>query len=250
VRGQKCPPAPVAHQSSSRKTPFVPTIPMADPHWTMVPTQQMPLHNIYNPINHMHQQQMDYEMYKRQQTTHMESQYGSVSSMPDTTNIMTRATMLPNPFPSVPLYSSQEMVDYNVMQRYQHERYLQQAREMQMADIQAEQVEMFNQVQEAARINAEKCEDEERRGLKRRNSYRAVLRNGELVEDENGYLKVTHNNMVVNNVPTAMNMATPTLMPMLTAQVDTPLNLSMKDQRMTTSYQLLDTDSGFKDSAQ
>merc|ERR1712096_162681 len=84
-----------------------------------------------------------------------------------------------------------------------------------------------------------------------RRSYRAVMRNGELVEAEDGYLMVTHNNMVVNtghahlnthNTTTQLNTSHNT-----TTQ-DSPLNLSVKDQMITLHHS--DTDSGYNPSPQ
>merc|ERR1719186_1595395 len=97
-----------------------------------------------NPINHMHQQQVlfDMEMYRRQQM--YENKY-----KPDIVHEMSNANMYnitrDITYPSTNLHS-QEMVHYSAMQRYQHERYLRQARDMQMADLQAEQVERFNRM--------------------------------------------------------------------------------------------------------
>ena len=116
--------------------------PVADPLWTQVPIQQMTSSKIQaNPINHMHQQQIEFdmEMYRRQQAYDTIYKQNNVFTMPDTS--MTMSTMYPDASPY-----SQELLDDRAIQRYQHERYLQQARDMQMADLQAEQVERFNRM--------------------------------------------------------------------------------------------------------
>merc|ERR1719186_749142 len=100
--------------------------------------------------------------------------------MPDLYN-MTRDPM----HASAPLYS-QEMIDDSTMQRYQHERYLQQAREMMMADQQAEQVVKMNRpvpAMEMSRDIASRETHEHEENINqakfmKRNSYRAVMRNG------------------------------------------------------------------------
>eukprot|EP00092_Neocalanus_flemingeri_P050268 GFUD01058049.1.p1 GENE.GFUD01058049.1~~GFUD01058049.1.p1 ORF type:complete len:413 (+),score=128.05 GFUD01058049.1:166-1239(+) len=153
---------------------------------------------------------------------------------------MARATM----YSSVPRYS-QEMTDYSAMQRYQHERYLQQAREMQMADLQAAELGRLKRMvveNETTRNVARGMVKKEIVGeerMTRRKSFRAVMRNGELVEDEKGYLVVTHNNVVVSGVQAPIDMSN-------TSSIDSPLNLSVKDQ-MTTHHHS-DTDSGYNPS--
>eukprot|EP00092_Neocalanus_flemingeri_P031236 GFUD01033928.1.p1 GENE.GFUD01033928.1~~GFUD01033928.1.p1 ORF type:complete len:423 (-),score=153.09 GFUD01033928.1:9-1277(-) len=178
-----------------------------DPNWSqsLVPVQHqmIPLNMQANPINHMYRQQMDYDMelYRRQQMY----KQNHFPAMPDM-NSMARATM----YPMSPIYT-QEMMDISVMQRYQHEKYLQQARDMQMSDLQAEQrKESFKQeVTERERDVAKevKKENVDKGRIARRSSYRAVMRNGELVEDKDGYLMVTHNNMVVNTVQAPADMS-------------------------------------------
>merc|ERR1719186_1347240 len=114
---------------------------------------------------------------------------------------MTRAPMHASvPFyANVPFYS-QELVDDSAMERYQHERYLQQAREMQLADQQAEKINRVEAAREMPRYVASRAAHEEnvtQEKFTMRNSYRAIMRNGELVEAKDGYLMVTHTNMVV-----------------------------------------------------
>merc|ERR1719427_2338348 len=76
-------------------------------------------------------------------------------SMPESYS-MTRATMQA----SGPLYS-QELVDDSAMERYQHERYLQQAREMQLADQQAEKINRAEAAREMSRDVASRAAHEE-----------------------------------------------------------------------------------------
>merc|ERR1719427_1784825 len=105
-----------------------------------------------------------------------------------------------------PTYYGQEMVHQSAMQLYQHERYLRQARDMQMADLQAEQMERerLNRImteKEIADNNARreasgKISNER---LMERRSYRAVMRNGELVQAVDGYLMITDNVVVGSN---------------------------------------------------
>merc|ERR1719186_898011 len=146
--------------------------------------------------------------------------------MPDLYN-MTRDPMHAN----APLYN-QELIDDSAMQRYQHERYLQQAREVMMADQQAEQAEKMNRpvaAMEMLRDIASRETHDENINQARfmtRNSYRAVMRNGELVEAKDGYLMVTHTNMVVGSVQAQMNMCN-------TSNKDAPLNLSLKEETTT-----------------
>merc|ERR1719186_2317804 len=152
-------------------------------------------------------------------------------SMPESYS-MTRATT----HTSVPLYAnaslySQELVDVSAMERYQHERYIQHAREMQLADQQAEKINRAEVATEMSRDFASRTAHEEnvtKEKFTMRNSYRAVMRNGELVEAKNGYLMVTHTNMVVSSVQAQMNMSS-------TSNKDAPLNLSLKDE-MTTNH--------------
>jgi len=75
-------------------------------------------------------------------------------------------------------------------------------------------------------------------GFMTRNSYRAVMRNGELVESKDGYLMVTHTNMVVDTVQAPMDMSN-------TSTKDTPLNLSVKDE-VTTRQHHFERDNGYK----
>merc|ERR1719508_171391 len=177
----------------------------------------IPTHIQANPINHLQQQQQqmyyDMEMHRRQQMYSMPESYS-----------MTRATM----HGSVPLYAnaslySQELVDDSVMERYQHERYLQQAREMQLADQQAEKINRAKVAREMSRDVAGRAAHEEnvtKEKFTMRNSYRAVMRNGELVEAKDGYLMVTHTNTVVSSVQAPMDMSN--------TSKDAPLNLSLK----------------------
>merc|ERR1719186_1773143 len=157
--------------------------------------------------------------------------------MPDLYN-MTRDPM----HASAALYS-QEMIDNSAMQRYQHERYLQQARDMMMADQQAEQVVKINKAVSAREISRDvACRETHDENINqarfmKRNSYRAVLRNGELVEAEDGYLMVTHTNMVVDSVQAPLDMSN-------TSSKDTPLNLSVKDE-MTTHQHHIKRDNGY-----
>merc|ERR1719186_2474232 len=157
--------------------------------------------------------------------------------MPDLYN-MTRDPM----HASAPLYN-QELIDDSAMQRYQHEKYLQQAREMMMADQQAEQVVKMNRpvaAMEMSRDIASRETHDENINQARfmtRNSYRAVMRNGELVEAKDGYLMVTHTNIVVNTVQTPMDMSN-------TTTKDTPLNLSVKDE-VTTHQHHFERNNGY-----
>ena len=66
------------------------------------------------------------------------------NTFPAMTNMysMARTHMYPT---SAPVYN-QEMEYYDAMQRYQHERYLQQARDMQMADLRTEGEEKLNRM--------------------------------------------------------------------------------------------------------
>jgi len=232
---------PAAHQSSSRMTIAL-AEPVADPLWTQVPIQQMTSSNIQaNPINHMHQQQIEFdmEMYRRQQAYDTMYKQNNVFTMPDTS--MTMSTMYPDASPY-----SQELLDDRAIQRYQHERYLQQARDMQMADLQAEQVERFNRMvadRELSRYVTRrdvKQENVDKERMTRRSSYKAVMRNGELVEAEDGYLMVTHNVVNTGHGQAPVDMSK-------TSKQDSPLNLSVKDQ-MTTHQS--DTDSGYNHSPQ
>merc|ERR1719186_2519025 len=166
-------------------------------------------------------------------------------SMPESYS-MTRATT----HTSVPLYAnaslySQELVDVSAMERYQHERYIQHAREMQLADQQAEKINRAEVATEMSRDVACRAAHEEnvtKEKFTMRNSYRAVMRNGELVEAKNGYLMVTHTNMVVSSVQAQMNMSS-------TSNKDAPLNLSLKDE-MTTNHHHSGSYSSFNHSPQ
>merc|ERR1719508_755858 len=159
---------------------------------------------------------------------------------------MTRATM----HASVPLYANaslynQELVDDSAMEKYQHERYLQQAREMQLADQQVEKINRAEAAREMSRDFASRAAREEnvtKEKFTMRNSYRAVMRNGELVEAKDGYLMVTHTNMVVSSVQAQMNMSN-------TSDKDAPLNLSLKDE-MTTNHHHSGSYSSFNHSPQ
>eukprot|EP00092_Neocalanus_flemingeri_P098080 GFUD01125070.1.p1 GENE.GFUD01125070.1~~GFUD01125070.1.p1 ORF type:complete len:432 (-),score=144.72 GFUD01125070.1:123-1418(-) len=191
-----------------------------DPNWSLVPVQHhqmIPLNMQANPINNMYRQQMEYDMelYRRQQMY----KQNHFPAMPDMYS-MARATMYPMP---MSLIYTQEKIDVSVMQRYQHERYLQQARDMQMSDLQAEhQEERFKQeVTERERDVAKEVKEEtvDKKRIVRRSSYRAVMRNGELVEDKDGYLMVTHNNMVANTVQTPADMSN-------TGTKDLPCNIN------------------------
>ena len=68
------------------------------------------------------------------------------------------------------------------------------------------------------------------------------MKNGELVEAENGYLIVTHN-IVANNGQVAPSKTT-------TVVTDSPLNLSMKEQKTHYYVPHSDTDSGYTYSPQ
>merc|ERR1719186_1096574 len=133
------------------------------------------------------------------------------------------------------------MIDDSTMQRYQHERYLQQARDMMMADQQAEQVGKMNRpvpAMEMSRDIASRETHEENINQARfMTSYRAVMRNGELVEAKDGYLMVTHTNIVVNTVQAPMDMSN-------TSTKDTPLNLSVKDE-VTTHQHHFERNNGY-----
>merc|ERR1719427_1575018 len=172
-------------------------------------------------------------------------------SMPESYS-MTRATMqasVPH-YANAPLYTnaplySQELVDDSAMERYQHERYLQQAREMQLADQQAEKINRAEAAREMSRDVASRAAHEEnvtKEKFTMRNSYRAVMRNGELVVAKDGYLMVTHTNMVVSSVQAQMNMSN-------TSDKDAPLNLSLKDE-MTTNHHHSGSHSSFNHSPQ
>ena len=87
-----------------------------------------------NPINHIQQQQIMYEMEYRTQKMFEMQHYLSMSGMYN----MAR-------YPIAPLHRP-KMMDEISMQRYQHERYLQQARDMQMADTQAEQEQKWQKM--------------------------------------------------------------------------------------------------------
>merc|ERR1712179_618934 len=67
--------------------------------------------------------------------------------------------------------------------------------------------------------------------MSRRNSYKAVMKNGELVESKNGHLIVTHN-LPLNNNQEYMDS-------------DTPLDLSMKSELSQIQVKHFDTDSVF-----
>eukprot|EP00092_Neocalanus_flemingeri_P098202 GFUD01125217.1.p1 GENE.GFUD01125217.1~~GFUD01125217.1.p1 ORF type:complete len:441 (-),score=134.21 GFUD01125217.1:58-1194(-) len=182
------------------------------------------------------------EMSRRQQIYNSELKQNTFPTMPHM-NTMAR----PTTYPSVPIYS-QDMMDYSAMQRYQHERYLQQAREMQTADVQTEEVERVkrglveNEMTRDVTRGKVNTEIGGKERITRRKSYRAVMRNGELVEDENGYLVVTHNYVVLSNVQAPVDMSN-------TSSIDSPLNLSVKDQKTSmTTHHHSDTDSGYNSS--
>ena len=110
-------------------------------------------------------------------------------------------SMARSPMPPTTHLSGPEMMDEISMQRYQHERYLQQARDMQMADMQAEQEQKWQKMfagqektrdagrQEAAGTGVIPDIDRTRRFMifydvfilllsVYRNSYKAVIQNG------------------------------------------------------------------------
>jgi len=243
---------PPAHQSSSRM-PTASSItpePPVDPHWNMatVPVQHIvPRNSQTNPINHMHQQQVlfDMEMYRRQQIYEAEYKHENFHEMPDADMYnVARAITYPSATPH-----SQEMVHQSAMQWYQHERYLRQARDMQMADLHAEQVERerFKRIvaekeiadNVASREASEKMNNER---LTERRSYRAVMRNGELVQAVDGYL------MITDNVVVGSNVQDPVYTSHNTTTQDSPLNLSVKNEMPTHHH--ADTDSGYNPSPQ
>jgi len=235
---------PAAHQNSHhRLTSVVPTPPRpAEQHWTKVPVVQQVIPVMQaNPINHIQQQQIMYEMdmYRAQKMFEMQH-YLSMSGM-----YSMAGSSMP---PTTPLHRP-EMMDEASMQRFQHERYLQQARDMQMADMQAEQEQKWQKMvagQEKAKDGGR--QEEGGSGVipdadgKRRTSYKAVMKNGELVEAENGYLIVTHNIMTHN--AQVVTPKTPSVVN------DSPLNLSMKEQKTHYYVPHSDTDSGYTFSPQ
>merc|ERR1719186_724853 len=112
-----------------------------------------------------------------------------------------------------------------------------------MDDQQAEQVVKMNRPVPAMKmlrdIASRETHDENinQANYTMRNSYRAVMKNGELVEAKDGYLMVTHNNMVVNTVQAPMDLSN-------TFTKDTPLNLSVKEE-MTTHQHHFERDNGY-----
>merc|ERR1719186_2125648 len=186
-------------------------------------------------------------MYRRQQMYETEYQYknGNFHEIPDADVYnMARTITYPNA-----TFHGQEMVHQSAMQWYQHERYLRQARDMQMADLHAEQVERerFKRIvaekeiadNVASREASEKMNNER---LMERRSYRAVMRNGELVQAVDGYL------MITDNVVVGTNVQAPVYTSHNNNTQDSPLNLSVKNQM--TIHHHSDTDSGYNRSPQ
>merc|ERR1719158_2287106 len=105
--------------------------------------------------------------------------------------------------------TTKDMMD----ERELHERYIQQAREMESPDAKTEQKQYWKQSL-ASNVKTEGCSDtmKDVKGknvtitdpmtngtMLRRNSYKAVMKNGELVESQTGHLIVTHNISFNNN---------------------------------------------------
>jgi len=142
-----------------------------------------------NPINRIHQQQVIYDME------------------------MDRARQM------------EEMQHKMMMEeRMQHERYLQQAREMQVP--QWWRKSMSGQGTGEVLVRCVKSDDGMMNKTLRRNSYKAVMKNGELVEAENGHLIVT-----THNIQAYMDN-------------DSPLDLSMKTWASQTNTSQSKTVSG------
>merc|ERR1719369_143010 len=165
----------------------------------------------------MHRARQEYEMYY----------YNSVSGMYNYSSV-----------PVLPMISHtpthmQDMMD----EKNQHERYLQQARDMQV--LGTEQWGMKLPPKEGRKgegaLDADilKISNTEHVNnmMFRRNSYKAVMKNGELVESKNGHLIVTHN-LTLNNNQENMDS-------------DTPLDLSMKSELSQIQVKHFDTDSVF-----
>jgi len=182
-----------------------PTVaPLPGPYWTQVPVTQhvVPTTTMYaNPINHMNRQQLivhDIEMERARKAYEMH-QYLSMYGLYN----YPRA-----PAPPMNL-TTKDMMD----ERELHERYIQQAREMKSPDVKTEQKQYWKQSL-ASNVKTEGGSDtmKDVKGknvtitdpmtngtMLRRNSYKAVMKNGELVESQTGHLIVTHNISFNNN---------------------------------------------------
>merc|ERR1719186_1309774 len=104
---------------------------------------------------------------------------------------------------------------------------------MQLADQQAEKINRAEAAMEMSRDVASRAVHEEnvtKEKFTMRNSYRAVMRNGELVEAKDGYLMVTHTNMVVSSVQAQMNISN-------ISNKDAPLNLSLRKRQPPTTQE-------------
>jgi len=172
--------------------------------WTQVPVVQqvVPTSMQLNPINNINQQQVvyDMEMHRARQEYEMHH-YNSVSGIYNYSSVPVLPTISHTPT------HMQDMMD----EKNQHERYLQQARDMQVPGTEQWGMKL----------------------LPREGSYKAVMKNGELVESKYGHLIVTHN-LTLNNNQENMDS-------------DTPLDLSMKSGLSQIQVKHFDTDSVFKD---
>jgi len=170
--------------------------------WTQVPVVQqvVPTSMQSSPINHINQQQVvyDMEMHRRARQEYEMQQY----IPPSGTYNYSSVPVLP------PITHMQDMMD----ERKQHERYLQQARDMHVPVTEQCYTKLLpgEEWKGEGPLNAEHVN----KIMSRRNSYKAVMKNGALVESKNGHLIVTHNITLNNNQENLDS--------------DTPLDLSMK----------------------
>jgi len=201
-------------------------------HWTQVPVVQqvVPTNMVQsNPINHINQQQVVYnmEIHRARQENEMHP-YISVSGMYNYLSVPFLPTITPA---STPMH---DMMD----ERTQHERYLQQARDMQVPGTEQWVNKLLpgeSRKGEGPLMNADTYRfsntEHVNKMMSRRNSYKAVMKNGELVESKNGHLIVTHNLPLNNNQESLYS--------------DIPLDLSMKSGSSQMEVKQLDTDSVF-----
>jgi len=158
------------------------------------------------------------EMHKARQEFEMRPNI-SVSGMYNFSSVPVLPTITPT------ITSMQDMMD----ERTQHERYLQQARDMQVPGTQQWGNKLLTGEGPWNADSYEICYTEHvNKIMSRRSSYKAVMKNGELVESKNGHLIVTHNITLNNNQETLDS--------------DTPLDLSMKSG---PNQLKVDTDSVF-----
>jgi len=200
--------------------------------WTQVPVVQqvIPISMQSNPINHINQQQVVYDMemhrarqdYEMQHYTPVSGTFNNYSSVPVISTITPTFT-----------HMQQDMMD----EWKQHERYLQQARDMQVPGTEQWGSKLLP-VEEMTGVrpfyeDIYKISNTEHvnKMMSRRNSYKAVMKNGELVESKNGHLIVTHNLPLNNNQESLYS--------------DIPLDLSMKSGSSQMEVKQLDTDSVF-----